>query len=120
MPDRIWTYDLLLRKQTLYPAELRAHVVWMLMTNRNIHLEIKWASPLGWRYYYTIIFQDWLFFLFAFKGVRVGFETIAVRDGVEEEEIMERGEGKGHVAAEENEEAEAGEIREYAVERGEI
>ena len=27
-PDRIWTYDLLLRKQTLYPAELRAHTVW--------------------------------------------------------------------------------------------
>ena len=26
MPDRIRTYDLLLRKQTLYPAELRAHV----------------------------------------------------------------------------------------------
>ena len=25
MPDRIRTYDLLLRKQTLYPAELRAH-----------------------------------------------------------------------------------------------
>ena len=26
MPDRIRTYDLLLRKQTLYPAELRAHM----------------------------------------------------------------------------------------------
>ena len=25
-PDRIRTYDLLLRKQTLYPAELRVHV----------------------------------------------------------------------------------------------
>ena len=120
MPDRIWTYDLLLRKQTLYPAELRAHMVWMLMIIKNIHLEIKWASPQGWRYYYTIIFQDWLFFLFAFKGVRVSFETIAVRDGVEEEEIVERGEGQSHVAAEENEEAEAGEVGEDAVERGEV
>ena len=27
-PDRIRTYDLLLRKQTLYPAELRVHM-WM-------------------------------------------------------------------------------------------
>ena len=27
MPDRIRTYDLLLRKQTLYPAELRAHTL---------------------------------------------------------------------------------------------
>ena len=25
-PDRIRTYDLLLRKQTLYPAELRVHI----------------------------------------------------------------------------------------------
>ena len=40
MPDRIRTYDLLLRKQTLYPAELRAHVDIVA----NIHLEIKWAS----------------------------------------------------------------------------
>ena len=29
MPDRIRTYDLLLRKQTLYPAELRAHTNWI-------------------------------------------------------------------------------------------
>ena len=40
MPDRIRTYDLLLRKQTLYPAELRAHMVWMLY-KYDIHLEIK-------------------------------------------------------------------------------
>ena len=35
-PDRIRTYDLLLRKQTLYPAELRVHM-WM---QNYIHLEI--------------------------------------------------------------------------------
>ena len=29
MPDRIRTYDLLLRKQTLYPAELRAHIQYL-------------------------------------------------------------------------------------------
>ena len=40
MPDRIRTYDLWLRKPTLYPAELRAHMVWML-DKSNIHLEIK-------------------------------------------------------------------------------
>ena len=37
MPGRIRTCDLLLRKQTLYPAELQAQM-WMLL---NIHLEIK-------------------------------------------------------------------------------
>ena len=37
MPDRIRTYDLLLRKQTLYPAELRAHI-------RNM---MRAGSPLG-------------------------------------------------------------------------
>ena len=56
MPDRIRTYDLLLRKQTLYPAELRVHTYGMslafrafdtyvdVLINRDIHLEIKWAS----------------------------------------------------------------------------
>ena len=45
-PDRIRTYDLLLRKQTLYPAELRVQM-WILFKSEdsnNIHLEIKWAS----------------------------------------------------------------------------
>ena len=42
-PDRIRTYDLLLRKQTLYPAELRVHM-WIsswIAPDKNIHLEIK-------------------------------------------------------------------------------
>ena len=42
-PDRIRTYDLLLRKQTLYPAELRVQM-WILFKSEdsnNIHLEIK-------------------------------------------------------------------------------
>ena len=52
MPDRIRTYDLLLRKQTLYPAELRAHTFLVRVTTfrvdqhivdvfDDIHLEIK-------------------------------------------------------------------------------
>lgn len=32
MPGRIRTPDLLIRSQTLYPAELRAHVQWPLAT----------------------------------------------------------------------------------------
>ena len=55
MPDRIRTYDLLLRKQTLYPAELRAHVdadalgeaQEALPRDFDIHLEIKRASRLN-------------------------------------------------------------------------
>ncbi len=36
MPDWIRTNDLLLRKQTLYPTELRAHV-WIFQTKNRSH-----------------------------------------------------------------------------------
>ncbi len=41
-PDRIRTYDLLLRKQTLYPTELRVQM-WTYLTRYviNIHLKIE-------------------------------------------------------------------------------
>ena len=42
-PDRIRTYDLLLRKQTLYPAELRVQM-WISSKSKDsddTHLEIK-------------------------------------------------------------------------------
>ena len=42
----IRTYDLLLRKQTLYPAELRVQMWAPLKSedSNDTHLEIKWAS----------------------------------------------------------------------------
>ena len=42
--------------------------------------------------------------------VGVGFETVAVGDGVEKEEDFERGEGESHVGAEEDEGGEAGKV----------
>ena len=45
MPDTIRTYDLQLRKLTLYPSELRAHVgvfvKIIIYLHYNIHLEIN-------------------------------------------------------------------------------
>ena len=72
MPDRIRTYDLLLRKQTLYPAELRAHTNfddWAdnplgvavshvdALINRDIHLEnINEHHHIDDGFYYNIFF----------------------------------------------------------------
>ena len=46
MPDTIRTYDLQLRKLTLYPTELRAHM-WIVFTNVNTcpPSKIKCSSP---------------------------------------------------------------------------
>ena len=54
-PERIRTSDLLLRRQTLYPAELRAHM--RIIPPFQLHLTLPWVRDLTGQSF--LIFRLW-------------------------------------------------------------